>query len=602
MSERDAYSLKARIAALLSIDLRSLAAMRCLGALTMLWCLIVWAPDLTLFFTDDGVLRREEFAGRFDWARFSVLRFVDGYWAALAVWTAGLLSALALLIGYRARWAALACWLIYLTFAGRNPMVLQGGDVLLPLLLFWMIFLPTSAVFAVDAALDPVDRRGQTHLSIATVGLLLQVLYVYVFGALLKTGQAWIPDGAAIYVALHIDSFVTPMGLLLREHLIPMQLLTYFVYYLELLAPVLLFFPDKRQFVRMAAVAMLWVMHLGFRTFLHIGHFWMASLTSLCAYIPSRVWNWMGRRYFSDAQRGIRIYYDRDCGFCLKTALILREFFLPRCVTVTPAQDDPAIGEVLEREVSWVVIDATGAQRLRWDAVACVMSQSLILRPVGWLARLYGLTGLGDPTYKLIGDSRRGLGALTSRLLTPIRTVPALNWPVRIGLGLVIVFCFLWNLQAIGAPFQPIRAMPAVKDIAEKAGFTQRWQMFAPSPPTLDGFPVFETVGGAGAAEDIFTYPPRALSFDTPVDVVGLFDSARQRAFLLQAWLMGGDDRTMYFARYARLRCAEANAGRAQNEKIAAIRIHYIENQTKSHFQEEVTRHDLGQVACHPEG
>ena len=602
MSERDAFSLKARVVALFSIDLRSLAAMRCLGALTMLWCLIVWAPDLTLFFTDEGVLRRDEFAGRFDWARFSILQHIDGYGVALAIWIIGLAGAAALLLGYRSRWAALVCWVVYLTFAGRNPMILQGGDVLLPLLLFWMIFLPIGAVFAVDAALDPVDRRGQTHLSIATVGLLLQVLYVYVFGALLKTGQAWASDGAAIYIALHIDSFVTPMGLLLRDYLIPMQLLTWFVYYLELLTPVLLFFPDKRQFVRMVTLAMLWMMHLGFRTFLHIGHFWMASLTSLCAYIPSRVWNWIGRWCFSDAQRGIRIYYDRDCGFCLKTALILREFFLPRSVTIAPAQDDPVIGEVLEREVSWVVVDASGAQRLRWDAVAYVMSQSIILRPVGWLARLYGLIGLGDPTYKLIGDSRKGFGALTSRMLTPTRSIPALSWPVRAGLGLIIAFCFLWNLQGLDGARRPLDAIPIAGDLGQKAGFTQRWQMFAPSPPTLDGFPVLETVSDGGAAEDIFTDPPRALSFDTPEDVVGLFDSARQRAFLLQAWLMEDADRALFFARYARLRCVEANEGRAADAKISAIHIHYIENQTKSNFEEAVTRHDLGQVACDPDG
>lgn len=597
MSERDEFSLKARVIALLSIDLRSLAAMRCLGALTMLWCLAVWAPDLTLFFTDDGVLQRADFAGRFDWARFSVLQYIDGYGFALALWIIGFLAAIALLAGYRSRTAALICWLVYINFAGRNPMILQGGDILLPLLLFWMIFLPIGAVFSVDAALDPVDRRGEKHLSVATVGLLLQVLYVYVFGALLKTGAAWVPDGSAIYIGLHIDSFVTPMGRILREHLAFMQLLTFFVYYLELLAPILLFFPDKRQFVRMVSLAMIWMMHLGFRTFLHIGHFWLASLTSLCAYIPSRVWNWMGRWYFSDAQRSIHIYYDRDCGFCLKTALVLREFFLPRSVSITPAQDDPIIGEVLEREVSWVVIDQTGARRLRWDAVAYVMSQSRILKPFGWLARVYGAIGLGDPTYKLIGNSRKGFGAFTSRMLTPVQTVPLLSWPTQVLLGAVIAFCFLYNMQNLGGAVQPFGEASPIKQAAQKAGFTQRWTMFAPTPPTNDGFPIFEAQSASGA-EDIFPYPPRPLSFETPADVVGLFDSARQRAFILQAWIMGGEDRAMFLSRLARHRCAEVNEGR--DDRIASVKIHYLENQTKSNFEEEVRLHHIADVACYP--
>ncbi len=599
MLVRDEFSLKARLVALLSIDLRSLAAMRCLGALTMLWCLIVWAPDLTLFFTDDGVLRREDFAGRFDWARFSVLQYVDGYGFALALWLVGFFAALALLTGYRARAAALICWVVYLSFAGRNPMILQGGDILLPLLLFWMIFLPIGAVYSIDAALDPVDRRGESHLSVATVGLLLQVLYVYVFGALLKTGAAWVPDGSAIYIGLHIDSFVTPMGKLLREHLILMQLLTFSVYYLELLAPILLFFPDKRQFVRMVSLGAIWLMHLGFPTFLHIGHFWLASLTSLCAYIPGRAWNWIGRWYFSDAQRSIHIYYDRDCGFCLKTALILREFFLPRAAPVTPAQDDPRIGEVLEREVSWVVIDHTGAQRLRWDAVAYVMSQSKVLRPFGWLARFYGAIGLGDPTYKLIGNSRKGFGAFTAWMLTPVQTIPQLSWPTKSLLTAIIVFCFLYNMQGLGGAVQPFGDASLIKNVAQKAGLTQRWIMFAPTPPTNDGFPIFEAQTDAGPGQDIFPYPPRDLSFDTPDDVLGLFDSARQRAFLLQAWIMGGDDRMKFMSRLARHRCAEVNDG-GGSDHITSVKIHYLENETKSNFQEEVRLHHITDVVCTP--
>ena len=141
-----------------------------------------------------------------------------------------------------------------------------------------------------------------------------------------------------------------------------------------------------------------------------------------------------------------------------------------------------------------------------------------------------------------------------------------------------------------------------LKDFFQKAGFTQRWIMFAPTPPTLDGFPVFEAISEGGTSEDIFTYPPRALSFDTPDDVVGLFDGARQRAFLLQSWIMGGEDRVMYFSRYARLRCAEVNAARSDAEKISAVKIHYIQNQTKSNFQEEVRRFDLAEVDCAPEG
>ena len=602
MSVRDEYSLSARIGRLFSIDLRSLAAMRCLAALTMLWCLIVWAPDLGAFFTDEGLLKRVEFAGRFDWARFSLLRLVDGWAFAALVWVIGFLSAICLLLGYRSRIAAFVCWIVYLSFVGRNPMLIQGGDILMPLLLFWMIFLPIGAVFAIDAALSPQDRRGDSDLSIATVGLLLQVLYVYVFGALLKTSDIWVPNGSAIYLALHLDTFVTPVGEILRDYVILMQLLTFFVYWLELLAPVLLFFPDKAMVVRTITLGLLWLMHLGFRIFLHIGHFWMASLSSLCAYIPAHVWRWIGARSWRAGADRVEIYYDRDCGFCLKTALILREFFLPRTVPVQPAQDVPAIGEVLEREVSWVVIDADGRQRLRWDAVVYVMTRSRLLLPFGWIASIYGATGLGDPTYKLIGDNRRGFGAFTSRLLSLIDVMPHLNLPVKGFLVCVIAFCFVWNVSQLEQTPDIISEDSAIARVGFAGGMTQRWTMFAPSPPARDGYPVLAARRSDGGVEDIFRDPPAPVSFDPPADILGLFENSRWRAFLVRAWVMDEPDRGAYFARFAKQRCADLNADRIGGDVLEHVTIHYVENETLGGFKDKTLIYEVTQTTCAPEG
>ena len=164
---------------------------------------------------------------------------------------------------------------------------------------------------------------------------------------------------------------------------------------------------------------------------------------------------------------------------------------MPRSVPVTPAQDDPVIGPVLEREVSWVVIDATGAQRLRWDAVSYVMSQSPLLWPIGLLARIYGAIGLGDPTYKLIGDSRKGFGAVTSRLLSPIAVDVRLGLPIKVGLAVIIAFCFLWNMAHLSPAAQSWTKVNPLNSVGYATGFTQKWTMFAPAPPTRDAFPVF---------------------------------------------------------------------------------------------------------------
>ena len=583
---------------LFGVDLRSLAALRIATGLTILWVALIWSLDLSAFFTDAGVLPRDEVRAVDHVGRFSLLMFAGGWWAALLLWLCLALGAVALVAGFRPRFAAFVCWVAYLSFVGRNPMIAQGGDMLIPLLLFWMMFLPVGAVFSVDAALDPVDRRRDPpHLSVASVGLLLQVLYVYVIGALLKTGPAWLPNASAVYIALHIDTFVTPAGEILRGFPLVMTALTLFVFAIELFAPILLFFPDRRLFVRSVTLALLMLMHVGFRVFLHIGHFWLASLSSLTAYIPGAVWDWIGERYWRRRQGETRIYYDRDCGFCRKVALILREFFLPRSVPVVPAQDHPEIGPILESEVSWVLVTPDGERLLHWAALAYLMRQSPLLAPLGWLAALYGAVGLGKPTYDLIGRNRNLFGALTRWLTPPRRHAPAS--PVLSGaLCVVIAFCLFWNLQGLPPDRREAAPLPdVVVQAAKGAGLTQYWDMFAPSPPAADGFPILVAYSANGV-EDAFRQDGTPVSFDTPDDVLGLFPSHRWRAFLLRASGEAEAVRETLYLRWARRVCREKNEGRVGGDRIERIEIKFLKNTTLGGYEEVIETLDFGALTC----
>ena len=98
----------------------------------------------------------------------------------------------------------------------RAPLVLQGGDNLLLLVLFWMCFLPIGQRYSIDAALvDPRQPASRpvpnAYLSVATVAILLQAMAVYFFSAFLKSGDEWYPDGTAIYYALPWTT--QPLGL-----------------------------------------------------------------------------------------------------------------------------------------------------------------------------------------------------------------------------------------------------------------------------------------------------------------------------------------------------------------------------------------------------
>jgi hypothetical protein len=72
------------------------------------------------------------------------------------------LVAIALLVGYRTRLATVLLALLA-SLQARNPTLIQGGDNLLLLLLFWGMFLPLGARFAIDAALDRRAGGRRTH-------------------------------------------------------------------------------------------------------------------------------------------------------------------------------------------------------------------------------------------------------------------------------------------------------------------------------------------------------------------------------------------------------------------------------------------------------
>lgn len=562
--------MSARIRGLLTIDYRSLAAFRIMCGATMVWWLVVVAPDLGAFYTDAGVISRDALNAHKPIGYPTLLRSVDSYGLVFAIWCFGLAGGLMMVVGWRSRLAAFMCWLACLALIGRNPLVTQGGDTLITLMAFWAMFLPTGAVFSVDAALHQENRRGEGALNLATFGLMAQTIYVYVFGALLKTDPVWIPSGSAVYVAAHLDSFATPFAHWFRQFALPMFALTWFVFWIELLAPALLMFPDRRLRVRSVTLALLMLMHVGFRLFLNIGHFWLASLTSLTAFIPSVWWDAVGRRHWRG--RRYEIWYDRDCGFCRKVGSILREFFLPRETPLRPAQDHPEIGPLLEREVSWVLVDHTGARRLHWDAVAYVMRQSVLLAPFGWAATVYGWIGLGAPTYRLIGDSRGVLGAVTNLLLRPRMTVFSLSTPARIIVIAAILFGFGWNMRHVVGWSASSAAFPApVLETGRALGWTQYWNMFAPAPPPQDGYPVVIGRTADGAEWDVFQDPPAPVDFARPAYMARVFESHRWRRYANYILWTRSKTRPLLLAEFTRFLCQRAAARGTPVETVEIV-------------------------------
>lgn len=578
--------------ALFAIDLRALAAFRIMCSLAMLARLIEVGPHVAAFLTDEGVFPRAAYLAQ---ARpeYASLYLINGTLPfALALFALNALAALALLVGYRARLMAAICWVLWLSMARRNPLITTGGDPLLSLLLFWAIFLPIGAVFAVDAAMNEEDERGKAHLSVASAGLLLQATWVYVFGALLKTGPEWTTLGSAVYAALHLDTIATPLAHWFRQFNQITWLLTFYVLWLELLTPALLFSPIRTALVRAIALPFLMTMHLGFRLFLDIGNFWAVSLASLTAFTPRLFWDWAARWYWRPAQRGIVIHYDPDCAFCRRTALILREFFLPRATPVLPAQGD--IAALLEREQSWVVEDGAGRRLLHWRALSFVTQQSLLLKPIGWLVACVGAIGAGRPLYAWIGRRRRTLAPLTADIA--VRPF-ALSRLMQALLAAAIVFCFAYNVrQMVGEARFPYLPDPVVR-VARALNLTQRWQMFAPFPQIAYVVPVVTGRLEDGRSVDALTgrYGAPAIAWPRyPVDSPA---SSAWRRYFDGAVLRYRAHKHAHLELYAAYVCRDWNR-RSERAAMTGVTITLLWGRTLSGFRKDRSRHQTFDYAC----
>jgi hypothetical protein len=273
-----------------------LALLRMGTAAVVLLDLSIRSTDLEAHYANMGVL---PIAALFDhvWTPYQFsLHAASGLWQVQALLfglAAGL--AVALLLGYHTRLATVGSWLLLLSVQNRNPLIGQGGDDLLRMLLFWAIFLPWGRVWSWDARSRPVPERLD-YASAATVAYVVQLSLLYWCTALLKYGPEWTHDGTALYYALSLDQLLLPGGRLLYQHPDLMRALTLGTWYTELLLPFALFIPFGVRWWRLLVIGVLFGFHLGISLTLYVGLFFIINMVSVLGLLPPVALDWLAPR------------------------------------------------------------------------------------------------------------------------------------------------------------------------------------------------------------------------------------------------------------------------------------------------------------------
>ncbi len=576
-------SVRTLIERVFSIDLRTLALFRALlGAVTFV-DLCNRALELRTFYTDLGVMPRDwmlQFNGLW---RISLYSANGETWFVSLLFAVEMLAALALMLGYRARVAAVLLFVLHGSLLNRDQMVLLGADILIECLLFWSMFLPVAARWSIDATLS--ERKpapANPHLSWASAGLLLQVMSVYFFSALLKSGVEW-RNGTAVDYALQIDGYATPIGVWLRGFYPLTQVLTYFVWWLEMLGPILVLSPLFNRPLRFTTMLLLMAMHIGFLFCLSLGPFPFVSLTSLTTLIGGWAWDALDRRtQRSEAKQGaqpLRIFYDRDCGFCLKSCLLMQTFLILPRVQIAPAQDNARAKALLEANYSWVIIDHDDHAYLKWPAFVQLLKRSPLFFWLGFLLQGGWAVRPGNAVYDFVGRHRGAFGSMSAALL-PFHNRRLEAGRLAQALAAVAVFAvFAWNLCTLNVLLKPqyaalVRPFYATLTPPFRVlRIDQLWDMFAPFPSKEDGWFVIPGELFDGSQVDVYHPERDGISYDKPEYVSREFPNIRWHKYMERIWSAEFSANRLYYGRYL---CRSWNATHSGAKQLKTFRIIYM--------------------------
>jgi hypothetical protein len=282
--------LREPLARRFGIDPRALAAYRIAAAALIVVDLLFYRlPDLGAFYTDAGVLPRSVLAEVFPVASALSLHTVTGAWAGqFALLAALLAAAVALLVGYRTRWAAVATWVLLASMQARNPHIANAGDTLLLVTLFFGLFCPLGERWSLDRLAATDEAREGLVLTSATVGFVLQVVVVYATNAAFKArGPRW-TDGSAVRYVFALDDYTVGLGDLLAQ--VPELLVVgNWVWFAAVAASPLLVV--LAGWPRAAYAGLLAGLHLVMLATLALGVFPLVSIAALLALLPEQVWD-----------------------------------------------------------------------------------------------------------------------------------------------------------------------------------------------------------------------------------------------------------------------------------------------------------------------
>lgn len=271
-------NLKAYLKDKLTIDLRILSLLRIFLGLILIWNIAERFHFVEPFYTDNGIvpafLAKE--ATVFPWM-YSFYHLSQNSEVQIIWLTLEFISAFCLVLGLKTRFAVIFSWIFLCSAQTRNPLVLFGGDDVLRLVLFWLMFLPLDRFYSFEKKISSKTLTPDSpyFYSVANIGLILQVLLIYFFSGVFKFNSYWL-HGDTLFYVFSGSHLIKPLGHTLLT-LLPnwmIQLTGFSILATELLLPLIFLLSPKKSWLSL--------LFPGFFLFFHL----MTALTMRVEFFP----------------------------------------------------------------------------------------------------------------------------------------------------------------------------------------------------------------------------------------------------------------------------------------------------------------------------
>ncbi|WP_214808610.1 MULTISPECIES: HTTM domain-containing protein [unclassified Exiguobacterium] len=127
-----------------------------------------------------------------------------------SIFLLGLVINVLFTVGYYTKMASIFNFIFVYSLYNANPYILDGGNNILMIILFFMMFIKLDSYFSVKPSVERNNEYLNLIHNFAVFLCLFQVCILYFFAGLFKAqGDMWI-HGTAIYYILNVDEFTQP--------------------------------------------------------------------------------------------------------------------------------------------------------------------------------------------------------------------------------------------------------------------------------------------------------------------------------------------------------------------------------------------------------